>query len=370
MVYRTRLMDATAYLAALGWTDAREREFAPFRPAGLEPGRVALEHNHIFRVLTTGGERMAEAAGRLKHRARGRQDLPVVGDWVALRPNPSGGPAQIRERLARRTWFSRKAAGRDTTEQVMAANIDTVLLVFGLHAPPNSRSIERYLAVARQSGAHPVVVLNKADLSGEATSEYAADAVRASGQAPVLVVSARTGTGLENLRQYLAAGQTLAMLGPSGVGKSSLANRLVGRELLPTGEIRDWDARGRHTSVHRQLVVSEAGGLIIDTPGLRELALWEPDTVEDAFEDISALGAGCRFADCGHDREPGCAVRDAVRAGQLDAGRHESYLKLRAEQQAIERRRDERARQAPKRGEKRQHHAYRSLQKPRAREGR
>jgi ribosome biogenesis GTPase len=362
-------MQADKYLEGLGWTDARAREFAPLAAAGLEPGRVALEHNHVFRVLTAAGEQLAEVAGRLKHRAEGRHDLPVVGDWVALRPNPSGGPAQIRELLGRQTWFSRKAAGRETTEQVVAANIETVLLVFGLHAPVNARSIERYLMVSRQSGAHPVVVLNKADLAGEATAERVEEARRVAGQTPVLAVSARTGEGLDAIREYLVPGQTLALLGPSGVGKSSLVNRLVGREMLPTGEIREWDARGRHTSVHRQLVVCESGGMIIDTPGMRELALWEPDAAGETFDDIEALAAGCRFADCSHDREPGCAVKAAVEAGQLDSARHQGYLKLRTEQQEIERRREERARQPEKRGAKARQRPGPSLP-PRGREGR
>ena len=359
-------MAEAGFLQELGWTDVRDREFAPFRAAGLEPGRVALEHNHIYRVLTAAGEQLAEAAGRLKHRAEGRHELPVVGDWVAIRPNAAGGPAQIRELLARRTWFSRKTAGRETTEQIVAANIDTVFLVFGLHAAVNTRSVERYLVVARQSGAAPIVLLNKADLAGDAMRERVAETQQAAGPTPVLAVSAHSGLGLDELRRHLVTGQTLALLGPSGVGKSTLVNRLVGREVLPTGEIREWDARGRHTSVHRQLVVCEGGGMIIDTPGMRELQLWEPDAVGEAFEDIAALSEGCRFSDCGHDREPGCAVKAAVDAGRLEAARHQSYLKLQTEQAAIERKRDERAQQDAKRGAK---VAQRALEKLRRRDG-
>jgi ribosome biogenesis GTPase len=356
-------------LDALGWTDARAREFAARREAGLEPGRVALEHNHVYRVLTSGGERLAEAAGRLKHRAEGRHALPVVGDWVAVRPNPSGGPSHIREVLARQSWFSRKSAGRETTEQVVAANIDTVFVVFGLDKPVNARAIERYLVVARHSGAVPVVVLNKADLAGDGAPDCAAEAARVAGDTPVIAVSARSGAGLDVVRGYLERGRTLALLGPSGAGKSSLVNQLVGREVLPTGEVREWDARGRHTSVHRQLVVCEGGGLIIDTPGMRELQLWESEAVGQAFDDIAALAVSCRFSDCGHDHEPGCAVKAAVEAGSLDAGRHQSYLKLQAEQAAIERKRDERAQQASTRAAKVANRSLRALQKQQARDG-
>ena len=355
-------------LDELGWTDARVREFAAWHAAGLEPGRVALEHNHVYRVLTVRGEQLAEASGRLKHRAEGRHALPVVGDWVALRPNPSGGPCQIREVLARQSWFSRKSAGREATEQVVAANIDTVLVVFGLDKPVNPRAIERYLVVARRSGPVPVVVLNKADLAGDEAPNRAAEAATVAEETPVLAVSARSGAGLDDVRRYLKWGRTLALLGPSGAGKSSLVNQLVGREVLPTGEVREWDARGRHTSVHRQLVVCAGGGLIIDTPGMRELALWDTDAIGESFDDIAALASACRFSDCGHDREPGCAVKAAVEAGRLDAGRHQSYLKLQAEQAAVERQRDERAQQAAKRGAKVANRAPRALQKQRLRD--
>ncbi len=361
-------MDGMNVLEQLGWTAARQGEFAPWGAAGLQPGRVALEHNHVYRVLTAEGEQLCEAAGRLKHRAEGRHALPVVGDWVGIRPNWSGGRSQICELLSRHGWFSRKAAGRGTNEQVVAANIETVLLVFGLDQPVNARSIERYLVVARRGGAHPVVVLNKADLSGDAGARIA-EARLAAGEAPALAVSARSGAGMDEIGRYLVTGQTLALLGPSGAGKSSLVNRLVGRELLPTGEVREGDARGRHTSVHRQLVVCEQGGLIIDTPGMRELQLWDTDAVGETFEDIAALAVSCRFSDCGHDREPGCAVKAAIEAGVIDAGRHQSYLKLRSEQAAIERKRDERAQQPSRHGVKVQQRALRALRKHPARDG-
>jgi ribosome biogenesis GTPase len=337
----------------LGWSDARAAAFDPLAASGLVPGRVALEHNHVFRVLTEGGELLAEVAGALKHRATTRVDLPVVGDWVGVRRDPAGARSQIREVLPRKTRVSRRAAGRDTVEQVVAANIDTLFIVFGLDSPVNPRAIDRYLVVGRHSGATLVVLFNKADLLD--APEEAAALLRA--HAPgvdVRTVSARTAEGLAPLETWLGPGQTVALVGPSGVGKSSLVNRLIGREVLPTGEVREWDHRGRHTSVHRQLVVREHGGLVIDTPGMREVALWEADAVDDAFTDIAQVAAACRFRDCRHRSEPGCAVKAAVDAGQIDGGRYESYLTLQQEQEEIEQRRQERERIEERRGAKQQ----------------
>ena len=329
-------------LAQLGWDDGWAKAWVSGAPSGCVPGRVALEHNHVFRVLTAEGEVLAETAGRVKHRAAGRHELPAVGDWVAVRPEATGR-ALIRTVLPRRSAFLRRAAGRETEQQVVAANIDTVFVVFGLDKPVNLRAIERYLAVALRSGARPVVVLNKSDLSADADVAVAT-AQAVSSDVPVIAVSARTDAGLEALGAWLGPGRTVALLGPSGVGKSSIVNRLVGREVLPTGEVRDWDARGRHTSVHRQLVRREAGGLIIDTPGMRELQLWESEgAVEQSFADVGELSAGCRFRDCRHDREPGCAVRAAVESGDLPADRYASFLKLQQEQDTVAEQRAERA---------------------------
>jgi ribosome biogenesis GTPase len=320
--------------------------------------------------LTAAGEQLAEVSGRVKHLAEGRHALPVVGDWVALRVDPLGARRQIREVLPRASWFSRKAAGRETEEQVVAANVDTVFIVFGLDVPINANAIERYLVVARRSGATPVIVLNKADLADDVEA-LVEDARGAAGDAAIAAVSSRTGRGMDAFEPYLRRGATVALLGPSGAGKSSIVNRLVGRELLATGEVREWDARGRHTSVHRQLVVRDGGGLVIDTPGMRELQLWNTDdVVDETFADIAALAASCRFRDCQHDSEPGCAVKAAVEAGSLDAGRYANYLKLQGEQAETSKRRTERALVDAKRIGKIGSKALKALQRERQRQGR
>jgi ribosome biogenesis GTPase len=262
--------------------------------------------------------------------------------------------------------FARKAAGRETQQQVVAANIDTVFVVFGLDMPVNPRSIHRYLVVARHSGTEPVVVLNKSDLVDDVAGAIAA-ARTAAGEAVVLAVSPKTGYGLDALRPFLAPGRTATLLGPSGAGKSTIVNHLVGQELLATGEVRDWDARGRHTSVHRQLVVRAEGGLIIDTPGMRELALWDTEGVADTFGDIAPLAEGCRFRDCRHETEPGCAVKAAAESGALDPARLESYRKLRREQESVERLREERALIDTKRQAKGQARGTRVVHKDRER---
>ena len=315
----------------LGWTPALADTFAPFAGEGLVPGRVALEHTHIYRVITEAGESLARVSGRLRHRATARADFPAVGDWVAVQPPEHSGDSRIVAVLPRRSRFSRRAAGDPTEEQVVAANIDTVFLVAGLDGDFNPRRIERYLLVAVESGASPVVVLNKADLADDAAAM--ADVVRASvGDVPVHVVSCQVPGGVDLLRQYLGTGQTAALLGSSGVGKSTIVNRLVGQDLLKTVEVRESDSRGRHTSTARQMIVLPEAGVLIDTPGMRELQLWDSGDVRDAFGDIDELASGCRFRDCRHREEPGCTVLDAVLSGALARGRLESYHKLQNEQ--------------------------------------
>ena len=357
----------TLSLERLGWRDDLAEEFVPFQAAGLVPARVSLENNHVYRVLTEAGELLAESAGRLKHRAEGRRELPAVGDWVGVRPDPAGGRALIRQLLRRRTWFSRKAAGRETDEQVIAANVDVVLLVFGLDIHVKPRAIERYLALAQRGGVRPVVVLNKKDLCSDLAAAVA-EAAAAAGDTPLHVVSAHDPETAAELGAYLSGGQTMALLGPSGAGKSSLVNRLVGSDLLDTGEVRERDSRGRHTSVHRQMLVRPEGGLLIDTPGMRELQLWDGDeSLDQTFADVLAFAGACRFRDCRHDTEPGCSVRAAAADGTLSEERYESYLSLRQEQEATERLRDERAQLDAKRHGRIQGKGLKAMQKERGR---
>lgn len=339
-------------LESYGWTAHWAEAFEPFAARGLWPGRVILEHTHIYRLVTRDGERLARVSGRFRHTAAGRQDFPAVGDWIAYRLDAASGRAQIHGVLPRRSRFSRKTAGNTTDEQVVAANIDTVFLVMGCDEDFNPRRLERYLVLAWESGAASAVVLNKADAAPDAAEKKALVARQAQGL-PVHLTSARSGEGLDALGPYLAAGQTVALLGSSGVGKSSVINRLLGHDLLAVREVRESDGRGRHTTRTRHLVLLPGGGMVIDTPGMRELQLWDAGQgLDETFDDLLTLARGCRFRDCEHRSEPGCAVRAAVETGTLPAPRLESYLKLQEEHRHLEARQDQRAQQESKRRSK------------------
>ena len=329
-------------LAAYGWTPRLAEAFQEHADKGRVPGRISLEHTHIYREVTTDGELLARVAGRLRHHAGARADFPAVGDWVALEPAPQSGDARIHAVLPRTSRFSRRAAGDVTEEQVVAANIDTVFLVGGLDHDFNPRRIERYLVVAWESGAAPVVLLNKADVIQD--PQACVDAVRALAPAvPIYAVSCQSPETLDPMRQHLGFGRTGALLGSSGVGKSTIVNRLLGQDLLRTHEVRQDDSRGRHTSTHRQLVTLADGSLLIDTPGMRELQLWDSGGLVETFTDIAALGESCRFRNCRHGGEPGCAVAAAVASGELTQARLDSFQKLSVEQDHLERQQDQRA---------------------------
>lgn len=339
-------------LISLGWNDARAAEFAPFRERGLIPARVAVENRGSYVLATETGDITGTVPGRFHRDAASGADFPKVGDWVAAEPLPNEPKAVIRAILARTAKFSRKAAGEWDIEQVVAANIDVVFIVQGLDHDFNPRRLERYLVMAWESGAMPVVILNKADLHAEVT-EFVLVAEELAPGVPVYPVSTRTGLGLDAVRSHLGGGVTAAFIGSSGVGKSTMINALLGEERFKTAEVREDDSRGRHTTSRRELVVIPGGGVIIDTPGMRELQLWYADGgVVDAFADIVALAARCHFADCTHTHEIRCAVREALDAGELVPARYESYLSLRKEVAALESRRDQHALLEKKRQDK------------------
>ena len=331
-------------LADFGWDDSFERSFAAVvdKP-DIQPARVLIEFNHNYRVITADGEADAVLAGRVKHHARSRADLPAVGDWVAVRRRPDEDRGAIVAVLDRRSRFSRRMAGQVTDEQVVAANVDVVFVVMALDDDFSPRRLERYLLMARESGAAPVVLLTKPDLASDLPAQVA-DAVAIAGDVDVHVLSPKSNQGLEQVAGYLTVGRTGALLGSSGVGKSTIINRLAGADLQRTREVRAADSKGRHTTTHRELVVLPDGGLIIDTPGMRELQLWDAsEGIRGTFDDIELLAGECRFTDCRHRGEPGCAVAAAVDAGALPAARLESYLKLQDELAYLARQQDERA---------------------------
>lgn len=323
--------------------------------------RVAEENRELYRIFCEQGEFLAELSGKLRHATTSRADFPAVGDWVLAQPRLRENRATIHGVLQRRGKFSRKIAGRKTEEQIVAANVDIVFLISSLNREFNPRRIERYITLAWDSGARPVIVLNKCDLCEACEAEMLrSEAASAAIGAPVVLASATRGDGLAELRAILReyaestdastapapeqSGLTAALLGSSGVGKSSLINALLGLQAggqLRTQAVREGDDRGCHTTTSRQLLVVPGGGVLIDTPGMRELQLWDAaDGIGRTFGDIQELAARCKFRDCKHQLEPGCAVRAAVESEALDAERVESFHKLEREEQFLEAKQD------------------------------
>ncbi|MDP3774020.1 MAG: ribosome small subunit-dependent GTPase A [Gemmatimonadales bacterium] len=321
-------MTGRAELERLGWSERFAAHFAPHATAGRTPARVAVEHRSVYELLTEQGEAEASVGGRMRHAAGSRSDLPAVGDWVAFSPSSGDGPGIIDAVLPRSSLFTRKAAGREHGDQTIAANVDVVFIVTSLNAELNLRRLERYLALAWESGAAPVVVLSKADRMVD-TAPIVREVEAVAVGAQVHVTSAKTGLGVDALRAHLLPHRTGALLGSSGVGKSTLINALVGFERQATGEIREGDDKGRHTTARRELVLLPGGGILIDTPGMRELQLSGAGPgLLSAFDDVESLGEHCAFRDCAHGPEPGCAVKAALAEGRIAADRLESYHKL------------------------------------------
>ncbi|MDB9528686.1 ribosome small subunit-dependent GTPase A [Oscillatoria sp. CS-180] len=311
--------------------------------------RVISEHRGTYRIVLDMGEADAHVTGRFRHQAENSLTFPAVGDWVVVESHGRNNSATIHHVLPRISQFVRKAAGAATEGQIVAANVDTVFLLSGLDGDFNVRRIERYLVTAWESGATPVVVLNKADVCSDLEDVIAQVESIAIG-VPIHPISALSGRGLDQLEPYLLPGKTIALIGSSGVGKSTLTNYLLGHQQQDIRAVRADDSRGRHTTTHRQLVLLPSGALLIDTPGMREIQLWgDGSGLQETFEDIEALAENCKFRDCQHDTEPGCAVQEAIALGTLDRRRLQSYQKLQREQQWIEQRQDSHVRQNTKR---------------------
>lgn len=356
-------------LDALGFGPFFQAQFDTWADPALIPARVAAEHRGTYEVWTATGAGPAALAGRLR-RELAEAALPTAGDWVALSAEPlADAPALIERVCARRTALTRGAAGPESRPQVLAANVDLVFAVSGLDASFNLRRLQRTLARIYAGGGSPAIVLSKVDLCPDADARRREVERRVPG-VPVFAVSALVGEGLAPLRAAIGAGMTAAFLGASGTGKSTLINTLVGERAMATGAVRAYDGKGRHTTTHRQLIRLPGGGLLLDTPGLRTLQLLDDDGLDEVFPAIAALAGECRFPDCRHEGEPGCAVQAAIAAGRLDADDLAHWRKLEREARANARRRDVRLRREDERAWGRRYAQAIKQLKPKRREAR
>lgn len=355
-----------SFLSALGWSPFFEEEWRKVEEHGTLPARVIEEQKGHYRVAAEGGELWGELAGKWHRATQAGGEMPAVGDWVKIRPRFNEGRATVISVLPRRSKFSRKVPGDVVQEQVVACNMDVAFLVTSLNDELNLRRIERWLTLIWDSGATPAVLLTKADLCADVAAQVTAVEAVAPGVS-VRALSSKSGAGLEIFEDTLTEGKTGVLLGSSGVGKSTLVNWLVGRALQATREVREDDAKGRHTTTARRLIRLPSGGMVIDTPGMRELQIWEgEDGLTNAFEDIGALAATCRFSDCQHANEPSCAIQGALKAGTLNRDRYESYSKLLREVQFQARKTDKFAQSAEKSKNKKMSSAmYRHLKNKR-----
>ncbi len=352
-------MELELHLKDFGWNSFFESNFEDFKRSELTPARVVEEFKGLYRVQAAQGEYRAEIAGKNQHQAAGRQDFPAVGDWVAILARSEEARARIEHILPRRTKLSRKVAGRELSEQIIATNLDTVFVVSSMNREFNLRRMERYLTMVWDSGARPVVLLNKADLCADAAA-YAAEVENIAPRTPVHLLSGLQKTGLEAVQDYLARGTTAAFVGSSGVGKSTIINRLA-NAALRVQPVREQDDRGQHTTTSRQMLFLPCGGILIDTPGMRELQLWnQEEGAEHAFEDIATLAQSCKFRDCAHHGEPGCAIAAAINHGLLQPERLENYRKLLAELRFQERKMDPQVARQDKEKWKKIHKALRN----------
>lgn len=346
------------YLKTLGWNEFFQDQWNRKACNGI-PARVVQEQKESYRIAGEPGEMAAEVTGRLRHTARDRSDFPAVGDWVSAEPVAGEAKAVIHDVLPRRTRLSRKVAGHKTVEQIVAANVDVIFLVTSLNSDFSIRRIERYLGAIWSSGAQPVILLNKADLC-EDPEVRAAELAGVAAGVPVHTLTAIAMQGIPALHLYLKHGTTAGLVGSSGVGKSTIINCLLGAAVQDTGEIRAGDGRGKHVTTCRRMFVLESGGVLIDTPGMREFQGWDSCGEQDgAFEDIVQLAGACRFRDCRHEGEPGCAVRGAIEGGSLDGARLEGYQKLQREFEFLDRKKDAAAQAEQKRLWKQRHKAVR-----------
>lgn len=357
-------------LESLGWGAFFADALSGYPSEGLARARVVREGRDLYHVVGETGELLAALSGRLRHNAKSLAERPAVGDWVLIQPPEAGGPALIKHVLPRRSSITRKLPGSRTETQVVAANVDVVFVVAGLDGGRNFnlRRIERYLALVRESGAQGALLLNKMDVC-DAVAERVAEAEGVASGMPVHSVSALTGAGLSAIKGYLKKGRTTVLLGASGVGKSALVNALAeDDEAKETGEVRENDRRGRHTTSYRELLPLPGGALLLDTPGLREIQMWgDGENLDEVFPDIVELAAQCRFRDCGHETEPGCAVQAAMKDGTLETRRLDHYRQLAAELAELARRQSRRAQIIEKRELRGIHHDFIAREKAKQR---
>jgi ribosome biogenesis GTPase len=345
-------------LEFLGWSNF-SKNFSSHCQQGYTVGRVATEQKNTYLLYTEVGELSAEITGKMRYQASGRTDFPAVGDWVVISVIKGEPRATIHEILPRKSKFSRKTVGAITDEQIIATNIDTVFLVSGLDRDFNLRRIERYLILVWESGANPAIILNKADLCNQVEQRRAEVEAIAPG-VPIIVLSAIENKGIDALVPYLGIGQTVTLIGSSGVGKSTITNQLAQKDIQAVQSVREGDNRGRHTTTHRELIILPTGGLLIDTPGMREIQLWTgSEGFHETFADIDTLAKQCRFRNCQHDKEPGCAVQQALFDGTLNEQRFRNYQKMQQELEYLSRKQDQKAYLAEKERWKKIHKAQR-----------